>query len=124
MTRSRSNPDKLLFGILGSVPEASDVLASWNAYFRTHSIDASIDRYPCTEATIPERLSEMFHFDRRGYIVGLPLQKAIIRYLDRLDSSATEEGSVDTVLNDHGCLLGYFCNAHAAARRRIWLNAD
>lgn len=120
MTRSRLNPDKLLFGILGTLPDSGAALSRWTAYFRSHGLDASIDRYPATKQTIPERLSEMFHFDRRGYIVGKSLQKAIIPYLDRLDAGAAEEGSVDTVLNDGGILIGFFCANDDDKRSQIW----
>lgn len=72
-----------------------------------------MDSYPTKENEIPERLSEMFHFDRRGYIVGKPLQKAIIPYLDRVAGQPTPrlrlagKGSVGFVVNDDGVLVGY-----------------
>ena len=83
-------------------------------------MDAFMDYYPTKEGNLTERLSEMFHFDRRGYIVGKSLQKAIISLLDGLDTSASEEGSVDTVVNEEGVLIGYFCGDNRAKRMELW----
>lgn len=123
MTRPRANPDKLLFGIIGAVPDSGSVLSRWNAWFAKQGIDADMQRYPTMEKTLPERLSEMFHFDRRGYIVGKSLQEAIIPYLDGLDASVRGEGSgcVDTVLNDGGLLRGYFTGNDDEKRMGLWL---
>ena len=54
------------------------------------------------------RLAEMFHLDRRGYIIAPALQKMILPLLDQIDSSAAEKGSVDTVVNKGGVLVGYW----------------
>lgn len=103
------NPDRQLFGLLGSFPDTSEQKQYWNAYFESKGLDAFLDHYPCTEAEIPERLSEMFHFDRKGYIVGKPLQEAIISYLDRRDPSVEGEGRASLIVNDGGVLIGYVC---------------
>lgn len=71
-----------IFGILGKHPERSALQRAWNAYFATKKIDAFLDYYPTTEATIPERLSEMYHFDRRAYIIGPDVSDAIRVYVD------------------------------------------
>ncbi|MDP7477205.1 MAG: hypothetical protein QF442_02030 [Candidatus Peribacteraceae bacterium] len=90
----------------------------WNSRFEEEGIDAFLDHYPTKEEELPERLSEMFHHDRRGYIVGKALQQAIIPLLDSIDSSAGE-GSVDTVVNDGGVLIGYVCNDNIK-RWNLW----
>lgn len=108
MTRPRSDSSREIFGILGRDPRAAELERAWNAFFREQGMDAVLSRYPATQATLPERLSEMFHFDRRGYIVGLPLQKAIIPLLDAIDPAAEGEGRVDTVVNRGGVFTGYF----------------
>ncbi len=131
VTSPRTNPDRELFGIIGSASDAKGEQAWWNAMFTGHDIDAFMDYYPTKAGNLPERLSEMFHFDRRGYIVGKSLQEAIIPLLDRLDASASEEaplrfgssagqGSVDTVMNERGVLVGHFCNGDQEERRRLW----
>ena len=113
-----------LFGILGSLESTSEELSWWNAKFTSKNIDAVMTRYPTEQSTLPERLSEMFHFDRRGYIVGKALQKAIMLHLDALDGSAAEEGSVDTVLNSGGVLTGFFCDANREKQWGIWFELN
>ncbi len=70
-------------------------------------MDAFIDYYATKENQLPERLSEMFHFDRTMYIVDSSLGQAIKPLLDEIDPSVGE-GSVDTVFNREGVLIGYF----------------
>lgn len=116
MTKPRTNPDRELFGIIGKVDDISAEKKWWNARFLQEGKDAFMDSYPTKEQELPERLSEMFHFDRRGYIVGKPLQEAIIPLLDALDSSVGE-GRVDFVLNTGGIMTGYLLGNH----EKMWL---
>ncbi len=104
MTKPRSSIHRELYGILGRVPNMSQVLKTWNATFREQGIDASLDSYPTTEANLPERLSEMFHFDRRGYIVSKDLSKNIIPLLDHVEPAA--KSGVGFVWNEGGVLHG------------------
>ncbi|MFH1444722.1 MAG: hypothetical protein ABIG34_05045 [Candidatus Peregrinibacteria bacterium] len=115
MTKPRSSIHRELYGILGRMPNMSQLLKTWNATFREQGIDASLDYYPTTEAALPERLSEMFHFDRRGYIVSKDLSKNIIPLLDHVEPSArrrpssakaSEGEGVTFVWNDGGVLYG------------------
>ncbi|MDA0376680.1 MAG: hypothetical protein O3A80_05255 [bacterium] len=128
MTKPRTNPDRELFGIIGKVDDISAEKKWWNARFLQEGKDAFMDSYPTKEQELPERLSEMFHFDRRGYIVGKPLQEAIIPLLDALDSSVglalnpseasgAGEGRVDFVLNTGGIMTGYLLGNH----EKMWL---
>jgi shikimate dehydrogenase len=43
----------------------------------------------------------------RGLNVTMPHKNAVIKYLDKLDCSATGIGAVNTVLNENGKLVGY-----------------
>lgn len=103
MTCPRISPARELYGIIGTLPNASQLQAQWNRFFASHGMDAFMDKYPTTKAHIPERLSEMFHFDRRLYLVGADLQEVIVPFLD-----ASEKKKVDTVLNRGGVLHGKF----------------
>lgn len=105
MSKPRNNPHRELYGIIGHVPDASKILKEWNARFRAQGMDASMDVYPTTEKNLPERLSEMFHFDRRGYIVGKDLAIAIVPFLDHVEPEAEKKG-IDFVWNDGGVLRG------------------
>ncbi len=103
MTRPRTAPDRELFGIIGKVPNASKVQREWNLFFKEKGMDAFMDKYPTTEKNLPERLSEMFHFDRRIYLIGPELSKAIIPLLD-----SVEGNSVNVVMNEDGVMKGMF----------------
>jgi shikimate 5-dehydrogenase len=127
MTNPRTNPERELMGILGSLDNTSEEMSWWNEEFKKLGMDAALSRYPTEVDTLPERLSEMFHFDRRGYIVGFALQKAIIPLLDSIDSSVglalsegEGEGRVDTVCNVGGVMTGYFCDGNRQKRWTIW----
>ena len=85
----------------------SAVLREWNARFQNESMDASLVYYPTTAKNLPERLSEMFHFDRRGYIVGKEISKIIIPLLDDVEPQA-RKGGVRYVENQCGVLRGFF----------------
>lgn len=63
-------------------------------------------RYTATEENLPERLSEMFHFDRRAYLVGDALGRACLPLLDRLEESAKESQRVNLIWNEQGVLVG------------------
>ncbi len=116
MTKSR-NDDRLIFGLLGSMPKAQ---AAWEKRFRDMGVNACMSKYPTEAANLPERLSEMFHFDRRGYLVAANLQKDILPLLDVLDASARTHGLSDTVVNCAGVLHGFFFGTDDEARAQAW----
>jgi shikimate 5-dehydrogenase len=120
MTKPRTSTQRVLLGVLGKSADASGLLREWNAYLRSAGIDGSMDRYACNEKTIPERLSEMVHFDRRGYIVASTLQSAVLHAMDCLDSSAMQSQKIDVICNDSGVLTGYWTNGESARQREIW----
>lgn len=107
MTRPRLSCTRELYGILGKVPKAGALQAQWNAQFAKEGIDAFVDKYPTTVEQLPERLSEMFHFDRRAYLLGVELQEAVLPLLDHVDPVAAEQGRVAVVMNEGGVLTGY-----------------
>jgi shikimate 5-dehydrogenase len=120
MTKPRVSTERILLGVLGSSADSSAILREWNSYLRSAGIDGSMDRYPCSEKTIPERMSEMVHFDRRGYIVAPALQTAMLSAMDTLDSSAIQSHKVDTIINDNGVLTGFWMNGDSSSRRELW----
>lgn len=114
MTKPRTSVDREIFGILGKHPERSALQRTWNAYFEAEGIDAFLDYYPTTEDTIHERLSEMYHFDRRAYIVGSALTEAILSYVDVVHPSAEQalrqgsgQGSANLLYNRGGVVEGW-----------------
>lgn len=122
MTKSRISTTRVLLGVLGASSQSSKILREWNRMLRAEKIDGSMDRYPCTAATLPERLSEMLHFDRRGYIISPALQEPIVPLMDILDTSAKKRGEVDTVVNDGGVLTGHWTGDTDERRRELWFS--
>lgn len=114
MTKPRDNPDRELFGILGSLPDTSECKRYFNHRFEEEDIDAFLDHYPTKPEELPERLSEMFHFDRRGYIVADALSEAIIPLLDQIDGGVGDR--VTLVMNRGGILTGYAINDY----EKVW----
>jgi shikimate dehydrogenase len=43
----------------------------------------------------------------RGSAISMPFKEAVIALLDRLEGSAAAIDSVNTIVNDNGCLIGY-----------------
>lgn len=122
MTKSRISTTRVLLGVLGASSQTSKILREWNRMLREEKIDGSMDRYPCTAVTLPERLSEMLHFDRRGYIIIPALHQPILPLMDILDTSAKKRGAVDTVVNNGGVLTGHWTNDDDALRQELWLS--
>ena len=117
MTRPRTSTTRELFGIIGTISDVSSELSHWNNLFEKEGIDAFMDRYKTKESEIPERLSEMFHFDRRGYIVGDDLQEVIIPYLDEVEEGVSK---IDTINNKGGILYGHYLSGDRQKRRELW----
>lgn len=114
----------MLLGLLGTSPRSSAIVRDWNRFLNEGKIDGSMDRYPCTEATIPERLSEMVHFDRRGYIVTPRLQQFVVPFMDLLDGSAQRQESVDTIVHEEGVIVGYWTNGDDVRRKELWCDVN
>jgi hypothetical protein len=66
-------------------------------------IDGFFDFYPTfTALDLEQRLSEMFHLERRAYLISPSLQSLVLSLLDHIISQP-----VDTVINVGGVLTGY-----------------
>jgi shikimate dehydrogenase len=95
-----------VIGFLGPCP--SRVRRVWNELLRREGRDAFFDGYPTrTRADLQLRLSEMYLLERRGYAVGKGLRGEALSMMDRLDASAMQAESVDTIVNDGGVFTGY-----------------
>lgn len=108
-----------VFGLIGPVC-SSQARTKWNSLFKKNGLSAFFDFYRTkTKQDLELRLSEMFLLERRGYIVAPELQTMIVTLLDRLDNSARQQGCVDTVMNERGVLIGYFCG-NDEKRMKVW----
>ncbi len=116
--------ERHVVGAIGGMSSSAD-RRMWNALFLAEGWNAFFDHYPAGVDDIPLRLSEMFLHGRAGYIVGPPLERAIMSQLDSLDELAAREGKVNTVANDGGLLRGFWVPEDGArellrARSRLW----
>ncbi len=93
---------------------SGDARKLWNQAFSHGKNSAFFDCYRTkTIADLELRLSEMFHLERRGYVIADDFSVTIIPLLDIIDASAKNAGRVDTVVNRGGVLSG----AYVAATR-------
>lgn len=98
---------QFVFGLL-SARCTGRARAVWNLLLREQGIDGFFDFYPTSgERELTLRLAEMFHLDRRAYVLSGPLQDIVRPLLDRMDSSVTDEKAVDTIINTGGVLVGF-----------------
>lgn len=119
MTKPRTSVTREIYGILGTMKGASAELQKWNGLFRKESKDAVLVKYSASVSQLPERLSEMFHFDRRAYFVSGNLQESILMHMDTLEASATKNKRVNTVLNQDGVLTGAYLSDEERVERLL-----
>ncbi len=109
-------------GLIGPVC-TSQARTKWNALFKEQGLLAFFDFYRTkTREDLELRLSEMYLLERRGYVVAEEFQTSILPLLDRLDPVAEEKECVNTVVNDRGVLVGYFCGDDQR-RMELWFRS-
>lgn len=105
---------RTIIGLLGQSRDTPQI-RFWNALFRERSMDAFCDFYRTNDgADLELRLSEMFLHHRRGYVLSKELQPLVVPLLDRTEGT----GSVDTVVNQGGVLIGCHAGNDAMKSRR------
>lgn len=100
-------PRRYVFGFL-TARSSGDARKVWNDLLAKEGIDGFFDFYPTrSREDLQMRLSEMFHLGRAAYVLSPKLSEVVEPLLDRTDASVTQQGSIDTVLNEQGVLVGY-----------------
>ena len=77
----------------------------FNSIFQQKNIDAKYTRLAAKSAC--ETIELFKEFNMSGMNVTAPFKTDIIKYLDKIDQIASEIGSVNTVVNEKGLLIGY-----------------
>jgi shikimate 5-dehydrogenase len=95
------NTGRMLLGVLGKVENLSSIRSAFDGFINKQQLDVSFDYYTTKPEELHERLSEMFHHDRRGYLLAEDLQTAIVPLLDEQRSE-----KVNVILNDNGTMIG------------------
>ena len=79
-----------------------------------HGLDAIYKSFSVDDIEAAVNAVRSLNFS--GFAVSMPYKKSVINYLDELSPEAKEIGSVNTVLNLRGSLIGYNTDYLAAAQ--------
>jgi shikimate dehydrogenase len=94
-------------GVIGDPIEHSLSPAMHNAAFEHLKLDYVFLAFKVTTAEVENAMRGMRGLGIHGLNVTMPHKNAVIAYLDEVDSTAKFLGSVNTILNDNGKLLGF-----------------
>lgn len=94
-------------GLLGKNIKYSKSPQIHNGYYLKHGINLNYEIFDLQENEIPTFLHNLYINDIIGFNVTIPYKEYIINFLTRLDSSAAETKSVNTVACYNHELIGY-----------------
>ena len=94
-------------GILGYPLGHSISPCFQNAAFTNLGIEATYEAWPVVTAELPERIQNLRESDFLGANVTIPYKELVIPLLDEIDDWALKIGSVNTIVNQAGLLIGY-----------------
>lgn len=96
-----------IYGIIGDPIDHSMSPAIQNAAFQSAHMSAVYIPFCVKKSDLKNAVEGMRALGVKGFNVTSPHKVEVIRYLDKLDLSADEIGSVNTVVNKAGSLCGY-----------------
>ena len=96
-----------VYGVIGDPIEHSLSPALHNAAFKVLKLDCVFLAFKVKTGEVESAIREMRGLGIRGLNVTMPHKEAVITYLDEVDSAAKFLGSVNTILNDNGKLIGF-----------------
>ncbi|MDH7507895.1 MAG: shikimate dehydrogenase [Methanomassiliicoccales archaeon] len=99
--------DPIITGITGYPLSHSISPILHNAAFRALKIPGRYLTFPAKKDELEDLVSIVIDLGIRGLNVTIPHKEDIIPYIDKIDSSASQTGAVNTVLNRDGTLIGY-----------------
>ena len=94
-------------GILGCPLGHSISPCFQNAAFTNLGIEATYEAWPVVTAELPERIQNLRESDFLGANVTIPYKELVIPLLDEIGDWALKIGSVNTIVNQAGLLIGY-----------------
>jgi shikimate dehydrogenase len=95
----------LVHGIMGNPVSHSMSPAMHNAAFSECDLDGVYVPFPVTD--VAHALAGFRALNVRGVSVTIPHKKAVMEFVDKLDSVAKKIGAVNTLVNNGGKLTGY-----------------
>ena len=96
-----------LTALLGSPVAHSISPLMHNEAFRHLGLDYVYLCFDVNEETLPEAVAGLKACGIRGFNLTMPNKNRIVELLDELSPAARMIGAVNTVVNDHGRLIGY-----------------
>ena len=82
-----------------------------NAAFINLGIEATYEAWPVDPVQLPKRIQALREPDVMGANVTIPYKELVIPLLDEIDDWALKIGSVNTIVNQSGILVGYNTDA-------------
>lgn len=96
-----------LLCLLGDPVEHSKSPMMHNAAAQLLNLDYAYMAYRVTEEELPLAIDALKLFGARGWNLTMPLKTAMAGLVDELSPAAALANSVNTVVNDHGRLIGH-----------------
>jgi shikimate dehydrogenase len=96
-----------IYGIFGDPVAHSLSPLMHNAAFFHCAVDAVYVPFHVTADVLAAAVTSLKALDIKGINVTIPHKETIIPLLDHVDPTARQIGAVNTVVNDHGRLVGY-----------------
>jgi shikimate dehydrogenase len=111
-------------GLIGNPVEHSSSPILHNTAFQHLGLDFIYLVFTVTKESLADALSGMRSLGIKGLNVTMPHKVDVIRYLDELDETARSIGSVNTILNQKGKLIGYTSDGIGALKALKYHGAD
>jgi len=102
--------------IIGDPVEHSLSPVMHNAAFKELGLNLVYVAFTVTRNELKDAISSARSLGLRGLNVTMPHKNAVMNYLDETDSTAKAIGSVNTILNDKGKLIGFNTDGVGAMR--------
>lgn len=96
-----------LIGLLGSPVSGSKSPAMQTAAFAAAGIDLVYLSFDVTVDRLEDAINGVRALGMRGCNVTMPLKRKVGRFLDELSPAAQHSGSVNTIVNENGKLVGH-----------------
>lgn len=96
-----------VYALIGDPVDHSMSPVIQNAAFRSAGIDAVYVPFQVMRSALRSSIQGLRALGVRGFNVTAPHKMSVVKYLDRLESSAADIGSVNTVSCENGVFRGY-----------------
>jgi shikimate dehydrogenase len=115
-TNHKIDSTTTLYGVLGNPISHSKSPLMMNRAFQECGLNAAYAAFHIEQGTLKEAIQGIRALRFRGLNVTIPFKVEVMSYVDELDESARVIGAVNTIVNDHGKLIGYNTDGIGYAR--------